>query len=200
MTTTAPARERLLTAAVEAFAEHGFGATTTRDIASRAGMSPAAVYVHHATKEQLLFAVSVQGHEQALTVIEAADAAGTDPVDRVRRMVHAFSHWHAEHSRVGRVVQYEFGALTPEHRAVVARLRRGIERCMRNALADGVDEGVLEVGDVKGAARAVLSLSIDLVRWFEPGGTRTAADLADLHADLAVRMVRPTRPAGPSGR
>ncbi len=45
--TTITARERLINAAVDAFAENGFAGTTTRDIASRAGMSPAAVYVHH---------------------------------------------------------------------------------------------------------------------------------------------------------
>lgn len=189
---TAPARERLLAAAVEAFAEHGYGATTTRDIASRAGMSPAAVYVHHATKEDLLFAISEAGHIEALDVIEAAADAESSPLDRVRTMVHDFSRWHAEHSRMGRVVQYEFGGLTPEHREVVAGYRRRIEQSMRDALADGIDQGVVDVADVRGTARSLLSLSIDLVRWFDPGGSRTPDEVADLHADLAVRMVRRT--------
>ena len=38
---------RLLEAAVAAFADRGFHGTTTRDIATAAGLSPAAVYVHH---------------------------------------------------------------------------------------------------------------------------------------------------------
>lgn len=188
--TTTTARERLLEAAVEAFAENGFAGTTTRDIASRAQMSPAAVYVHHATKEDLLFLVSERGHRASLAVIEAADDPGASAVERVRSMVWAFTHWHADNSRVGRIVQNEFGALTPEHRAEIASYRRRIEKCMQNALAAGVDEGVLDVADVKGTALAVLSLSIDVVRWFQPGGRVTADDLADLHADLAVRMVR----------
>ena len=58
----ASTRERLVTAAVAAFSAHGFHATTTRNIAARAGMSPAAVYVHHASKEELLFAISRDGH------------------------------------------------------------------------------------------------------------------------------------------
>ncbi|MFT4188043.1 MAG: TetR/AcrR family transcriptional regulator [Aeromicrobium sp.] len=186
-----PARDRLVDAAVEAFAERGYGATTTRDIASRAGMSPAAVYVHHATKEDLLFAISLRGHQNALTTLTEAAAHGATPVERVASMVRAFSVWHAEHSRTGRVVQYEFGALTPEHRAVIADLRRRMEQRMRDALAKGVDEGVFEVGDLRGTARAVLSLSVDLVRWFEPGGAHTPEELGALHADLAVRMLRP---------
>ncbi|MCD9197207.1 TetR/AcrR family transcriptional regulator [Aeromicrobium wangtongii] len=186
--TTITARERLINAAVEAFAEKGFAATTTRDIASRAGMSPAAVYVHHDSKESLLFTVSLQGHRSALDVINRAYAATSDPVERIRRMVYDFSRWHADHSRVGRIVQWEYHALTPEHRAEVAAFRRSIEKTMQDALADGVAQGVLDVTDIPGTAFSLLSLGVDLVRWFEPGGSRSGDDLASLHAELAVRM------------
>jgi AcrR family transcriptional regulator len=186
--TTVTARQRLIDAAVEAFAEKGFAATTTRDIAARAGMSPAAVYVHHDSKESLLFTVSLEGHRSALEVIERAAASQTDPVERLRAMIYQFSLWHADHSRVGRIVQYEYHALTPEHRAEVATLRRSIERTMQDALADGVDQGVLDVDDVPGTAFSLLSLGVDLVRWFEPGGSRTGHELATLHAELAIRM------------
>ena len=187
--TTITARERLINAAVEAFAEKGFAATTTRDIASRAGMSPAAVYVHHDSKESLLYTVSLQGHRAALDVINRAAATDGDPVSRIRTMVYEFSLWHADHSRVGRIVQWEYHALAPEHRAEVSALRRSIERTMQDALADGVGQGVLDVTDVPGTAFSLLSLGVDLVRWFEPGGSRSGHELATLHAELAVRMV-----------
>lgn len=188
--TTITARERLINAAVEAFAEKGFAATTTRDIASRAGMSPAAVYVHHDSKESLLFTVSLQGHRTALDVINRAAAQESEPLARIRLMVYRFSLWHAENSRVGRIVQWEYHALTPEHRAEVGELRRSIERTMQDALADGVDQGVLDVGDVPGTAFSLLSLGVDLVRWFTPDGSRSGHELASLHAELAVRMTR----------
>ncbi|MCO7240005.1 TetR/AcrR family transcriptional regulator [Aeromicrobium sp. CnD17-E] len=186
---TATARERLLEAAVEAFAEKGFTATTTRDIAARAGMSPAAVYVHHDTKESLLFTVSIDGHRSALQVVESADDPAAAPPERLRRFVHDFSAWHASHSRVGRIVQYEFDALTPEHRSEVAALRRAIERVMQRVLEAGVASGDFAVDDVVGTTRAILSLSIDLVRWFSPTGPQTPEDVAELHARLALRMV-----------
>lgn len=185
----APARERLLAAAVESFAEKGFTATTTRDIAARAGMSPAAVYVHHDTKESLLHTVSLDGHRAALRVVQEAAAAGEDPVERLRTLVREFSAWHASNSRVGRIVQYEFDALTPEHRDEIAALRRDIERQARTVLEDGVAAGLFAVEDVPGTARAILSLSIDLVRWFSPDGAQSPEDIARLHADLALRMV-----------
>jgi AcrR family transcriptional regulator len=184
-------RERLLQAAVEAFAEKGFTATTTRDIALRAGMSPAAVYVHHDTKESLLFTVSVEGHQAALAVIRTAATVEGGHVERLRHMVREFSTWHAVNSRVGRIVQYEFDALTSEHRAEIAGYRRRIERVMRDVLSAGVADGAFDVVDLPGTARAILSLSIDLVRWFSPRGSHSADEIARLHADLAVRMTAP---------
>ena len=184
-------RQRLLQAAVEAFAEKGFNATTTRDIASRAGMSPAAVYVHHDTKENLLFTVSVEGHQAALDVIRQAAAVAGDQVERLHHMVREFSTWHAVNRRVGRIVQYEFDALTTDHRAEIAGYRRRIEKVMQDVLTAGIEDGSFEVADVPGTARAILSLSIDLVRWFTPRGSHSADEIAQLHADLAVRMTTP---------
>src|SRR5699024_9008626 len=146
------ARERLLDAAVEAFAEHGFTATTTRDIASRAGMSPAAVYVHHATKEELLLTLCLNGHNAAVEVIKNAGTVGADPIAHVRHLVYAFSLWHGQNSRVGRIVQYEFRSLTPEHRAYIASIRREIEAHMQDALSHGVAQGVLDVPNIAGTA------------------------------------------------
>ncbi len=189
MTTTA--RERLLDAAVDAFAEKGFAATTTRDIASRAGMSPAAVYVHHDSKESLFFQVSLSGHRETLELVEKSAAATDEPVERLRGLIHDFSLWHARNSRVGRIVQYEFNALSPEHRTEIADYRRRIERVVRDVLADGVERGAFTVDDLGGTARALLSLGIDLLRWYSPdAGSRTPEDLAALHATLGVRMVQ----------
>ena len=187
--TAVTARQRLLDAAVESFADKGFTGTTTRDIAARAGMSPAAVYVHHASKEDLLYSVSLTGHRAALDNIEKSYESSTDPIERIHRMVYDFTKWHADNSRVGRIVQYEFHALTPEHRQEIAGLRKGIEECMRRALDVGIKEKRVQADDIPGTALALLSLGIDVVRWFEPGGPRHAEDLAELYANLAVRMV-----------
>ncbi|MET1072349.1 MAG: TetR/AcrR family transcriptional regulator, partial [Umezawaea sp.] len=103
------AARRMLIAAAQAFADKGYHATTTRDIAARAGMSPAAVYIHYRSKEDLLFQISKIGHERSLEVLTAVQ--DPDPVDRMARTVAAFARWHAEFRTTARVVQYELGAL-----------------------------------------------------------------------------------------
>jgi AcrR family transcriptional regulator len=181
---------RLLEAASEAFADKGFHATTTRDIAARVGLSPAAVYVHFTSKEELLYELSLVGHRAALAiVVSAAGRERTAPSGRLQAVVSDFASWHARHRRTARVVQYELAALTSEHRAVIDGLRRQIQDRMRELLDAGVATGEFVVPDVPGTALALLSLVVDVARWYRPEGPRSPDDIGALYADLALRMV-----------
>ena len=70
------AAERIRRAAIEAFAEAGYGGTSTREITKRLGMSATAMYPHYRSKEELLYAISLQGHRAALEVLQGADDPG----------------------------------------------------------------------------------------------------------------------------
>ncbi|MFF8386785.1 TetR/AcrR family transcriptional regulator [Streptomyces kanasensis] len=186
---TPDAARRLLVAAVDAFAERGYHATTTRDIAGRAGMSPAALYIHYRTKEELLHRISRIGHDKALAILEAAaDAPGT-ATERLAGAVRSFVRWHAERHTTARVVQYELDALGPEHRAEIVALRRRTDAAVRRIIGDGVAAGEFDVPDVSGTTLAVLSLCIDVARWFNAQGSRTPDEVGALYADLVLRMV-----------
>ncbi|KUH36037.1 MULTISPECIES: TetR/AcrR family transcriptional regulator [Streptomyces] len=186
---TPDAARRLLVAAVDAFAERGYHATTTRDIAGRAGMSPAALYIHYRTKEELLHRISRIGHDKALAILEAAaDAPGT-AAERLAGAVRSFVRWHAERHTTARVVQYELDALGPEHRAEIVALRRRTDAAVRRIIGDGVAAGEFDVPDVSGTTLAVLSLCIDVARWFNAQGSRTPDEVGALYADLVLRMV-----------
>lgn len=186
---TSAAQRRLLDAAVDVFAEKGFGGTGTRDIAVRAGRSQAAVYVHYESKEALLYAVSVRGHADALACLQQAYRSADDPVRRLHGMILAFSGWHTDNAKLGRVVQYELRALSDGHRAEIVALRRRFHRLVVAAVKDGIRAGEFQVDNVDATARSLLSLCVDLVRWFDPTRTRAARAVARHNADLALRMV-----------
>jgi AcrR family transcriptional regulator len=183
------AARRLVIAAVEAFAERGYHATTTRDIAGRAGMSPAALYIHYRTKEELLYQISRVGHLLSLGLLQEAASGGGPAAGRLTDAVRSFVRWHAEHHTTGRVVQYELGALGEEHYTEIVALRRRSEGVIRSIVQDGVKSGEFHVPDVSGTTLAVLSLCIDVARWFNPDGRRTPDEIGALYADLVLRMV-----------
>ncbi|MFG3006045.1 TetR/AcrR family transcriptional regulator [Streptomyces calvus] len=186
---TPDAARRLLLAAVEAFAERGYHATTTRDIAGRAGMSPAALYIHYKTKEELLHRISRIGHEKALDILRTAARAEGSAPERLADAVSSFVRWHAGGRTTAKVVQYELDSLGPEARAEILGLRRQVNAEVRGIIEDGVRSGEFDVVDVQGTTLAVLSLCIDVARWFNVNGPRTPEEVGALYADLTLRMV-----------
>jgi AcrR family transcriptional regulator len=178
-----------MVAAAHAFAEKGFHATTTRDIASGAGLSPAGVYVHFGSKEELLFELSRSGHMTALELIRSAVKSSDSPSEQLAAAMHSFSSWHAEQFEVARVVQYEHHHLTPPHRAEVLALRKDIDAEVRAILEAGVADGSFDIDDTGDTALALLSIAVDVARWYSPTIRRTPADIGATNAALALRLV-----------
>ena len=181
---------RLMDAAVDAFADKGFHATSTRDIAARARMSPAGVYVHFASKQDLLFELCRRGHILALEVVTTARRSADTPPAQLVAIVSAFARWHAEQFRTARIVQYEFPHLTPEHRAEVMTLRKQIDAVVTDVLQAGAASGDFDVPDVAMTTLALQSLTIDVARWYKPGIRRTPESIGTAYGNLALRLVR----------
>jgi len=184
-----PTVERLVRAAADAFAAKGFHATTTRDIASRAGLSPAGVYVHFPSKEDLLFHLSRSGHELAHRIVQDAVAASPRPPEQLAAVMSRFAQWHAEHYQLARVVQYEFPHLTVEHRGTVLALRKRIDSTVRAVLRDGIETRDFSVDNVPDTTLALLSLVVDVARWYSPASSRSPADIGRTYAALGLRLV-----------
>jgi AcrR family transcriptional regulator len=182
------AAARIRAAAVEAFAERGYHATSTREIAARLSMSPAAMYPHYRSKEQLLFAISLEGHESALATLVDADPGG-DPRDRLRAVVDAFAAWQARHRTVAKVVQYELAALSEDSLREIAWLRSRITRALRDIIDDGQALGVFHLENAGGVTLAIVSLCVDICRWFPSRTFSDPAAIGSLYAELAARMV-----------
>jgi AcrR family transcriptional regulator len=189
----------LLSSAVLCFAEKGFQATTTRDITAKVGLTPGALYVHFATKEEVLFEIVRSGHLRALETLRAALPDDGDPETCLRRAVAAFVEWHAEHHTAARVCQNELTPLSPEHYAEIRDLRAQFNTIFRDAVRRMVDGATADPDDVSRLARSILSLGVDLVRWYRQGGTDTPASLGAFYADLAVHMTAAVRDRRPTG-
>jgi AcrR family transcriptional regulator len=183
------ARTRLAQAALDAFAARGFHGTTTRDISTAAGMSPAALYVHHRSKEELLFTLARVGHQQVLQLVRDSVSTSDDPVEQLSRFVEAFVRNHALVPTGARVINYELAALSPEHLTEIAAIRRDIERVLRDVIERGVASGVFTTPDAHMTALAVLSLGIDVARWYREDGRWTPDEVAAHYRLLALRML-----------
>jgi AcrR family transcriptional regulator len=182
-------RTLLLDAAVQAFAERGFHGTSTRTIADAAGLSSAALYVHHGSKEELLFEISKAGHEETLSIVRDASASSDDPVTQLRALVRGYALFHARKHTMARVINYEMAALSPAHRTEISGIRREIDHVMRDVIKRGVAARAFRTPDPHMTAVALESMGIDIARWYHDHGTWTAEQIADGYVEMAMRLV-----------
>jgi AcrR family transcriptional regulator len=180
---------RLLSSALGLFSEQGFEATRTRDISTGAGMSPAALYVHYPSKEDLLFEICRFAHQSALEHLRDALDGVESPRERVRAWMSEFAHWHASNTMLARVAQYQLGALSPEHREAVNVMRREVRAMVRKEIEAGAASGDFHVPDITAAGLAFLSLGIDIARWYTPGERLSPEALAEMYGQLALQLL-----------
>jgi AcrR family transcriptional regulator len=191
---------QLLTSAVRCFAANGFHATTTRDIAAGVGLSPAALYVHFPSKEIVLHEIVRIGHERALAHVQGPEIDSViGAAERLSILVARYTAWHARHHVAARVCQYELNALAPDHYDEIRELRHRTNEVFRTTVARGVTDGTFAPVDVNRVVRAMLSLGIDLVRWYRLDGPDSPEQLGQFYAGLALKMVLGAAPDGHSG-
>ena len=184
----------LLTSAVRCFAKNGYHATTTRDICVGVGLSPAALYVHFDSKETVLFEIMRAGHQRALAAVQEPAVLDIDRSDeRLGAIISRYTAWHAHHHVAARVCQYELSALTPEHYEEILELRHRTNEFFHDAVTRGIADGSFAPVDVRRVTRAMLSLSIDLVRWYRLDGTDSPEQLGEFYAALALKLVEHPR-------
>src|SRR5215213_5161587 len=89
-------RTRIMDAARDLFAREGYDAVSMRRIAEAIEYSPTAIYVHFRDKQDLLFQIC-QSDFVALAqgVVELQKVQ--DPIERVRRMGHAYIRFGVQH-------------------------------------------------------------------------------------------------------
>jgi AcrR family transcriptional regulator len=180
---------RILLAAATAFAERGFHATTTRDIATQAGLSPAALYVYFRSKEEVLHQITASVLDFTIEIAGTEASRPGSPADRLAGLVRVLTLWTTYNSQVAHVVLYQTGALSPAHLADISAKQREVGQIVRQVIADGIGSRDFDIPDAGAAATAVLSLCLDVARWYRPGFRLTPQQLGDLNAVAARRIV-----------
>jgi AcrR family transcriptional regulator len=180
---------RILLAAVDSFAKTSFHAASTRDIAKKAKLSPAAVYVHFKSKEELLYTVVTLMSSWVFDQVSAAVRDGQSPVERLQHVVCVHVASHAAMRDAMFVGNFEFHALSPAQRKKILRYRDAIEKVFGDCIQAGCDEGIFHVRDVSIARVAVVSLCVSVLNWYSPGGRLSPEQVGDVYAELVLSMM-----------
>ena len=189
-------RRELIRAAARLFHRKGFAATSTRDIAAKAGMQSGSPLYHFKSKSALLHAVMEEGlrsaGQQQARALQALGADGTStaavaPDAALRALIRAhFDILLGPGSDFVPVMLYESRSLTPRQRADIAKLQREYEAHWMPVLQALRETGRLRT-DVHLARLLILGALNWTVQWFDPKGPATLDDLTDAAMNLFLQ-------------
>lgn len=182
---------KLLVAAVESFAAKGFHGTTTRDIARAADMSPAALYVHFPSKQELLFKLTLAMATAMLEDLRRAARTETDPARKLRALVSSYARCNARLHTAVHAATYEFDVLSREQQQAIVALRRQVNRIFVECLLAGRASRQFDFDDENVIRISIMSLCISVATWFSPAGPLSPEELGIQYGDMVVRMIAP---------
>ena len=178
-------RSEILHAALRAFSERGYYATTLEDIADSLGVRKTALYHYFPDKEAILF----ESHRVSLAEVERhlreARERFERASDRLRYVIR-------EHVRVmtetleGSSPAFEIPALSSKHQKKIVAARDRYERALRRIIQRGIEGGEFRKTDPKIATFAILGAINWIARWYRPEGSLHAPELGDAFAEHLV--------------
>ncbi|WP_034268993.1 TetR/AcrR family transcriptional regulator [Haloechinothrix halophila] len=181
-------RAELLALACRLFAERGFRATTVRDIADAAGILSGSLYHHFDSKESMIDELLRGFQDELFGRYREIVAKQLGPRETLRAVITAsFESIHKHHDEVA-IYQNEAQYLAQFPRFSYLE-ERNVEfhELWTSILADGVRAGDFRADlDIEVAYRFIRDTVWVAVRWYSPGGSLTAEDVAEQYLRILL--------------
>ncbi|WP_211177904.1 TetR/AcrR family transcriptional regulator [Pseudonocardia acidicola] len=195
-----PAREAIFAAATRLFGEHGYAATTMRDIARAVGILPGSLYAHIESKEAVLLEIIEGGVDRFNAAMEQVDARDLPPEAALREAIGRHLEIVADNPQRTLIVFHQWRFLGDANRrrllAKRARYEEFFVRMVRAGIAAGAFDPCL---DPKVTVLVILGALNWTPEWFSPTGPATPHEIASKIADGLLEGVLLRPPAIPAG-
>jgi TetR/AcrR family transcriptional regulator len=201
-------RERIEKAALREFAEVGFDAASTREIAARARVNQQLVTYHFETKLGLWKAVADRIFAQLgrAVVVRPHGRQGVDEPARARLLIEQFVRFSVDHPEVARFMMHEGSRRGPRLEWLVERHVRPLFEAIRERIAEAQARGLGPAGDPIHIAYIVVGATalFSQAAEFEllTGRDARAPEAVEAHVNLLLDWLlsKPTRERVGGGR
>ena len=181
-------RSRIQEVALELFTEHGYEATSLREIAERLGVTKAALYRYVPNKHEVLFATFNLAMDSSFANLDRGEKEGSNGLEKLRIALRGYLE-----DLIGKlghpVVLLEDSALLPDQSRALIRRRDEAERRFRKLVGEGIEDGSIAPCDPKLAVFALLGAINWVPKWYRDDGEWTAAQVSESLVNLVTRSI-----------
>jgi AcrR family transcriptional regulator len=183
-------KDEVLQTAARVFHEKGYESTSIQDIAEAIGILKGSLYYYIKSKEDLLYEILKEVHEEALANIEQVDELDGDALQKIRFLVASHLTFNAENLTKMGVFFHDFRSLGDERRQEIIKARDYYDALLRRLIEQGQREGTVCADiDARDVAFAVTGMVNWIYQWYKPSGPHSARKIANEFADLVVNGI-----------
>jgi AcrR family transcriptional regulator len=181
-----PRQDAILVRAAELFAARGYRATSLAELAEAAGIAKPTIFHHFRSKQDILYELYARTMDIALTRMRGVPVPDEDPARTLHRMIREHTLLILENRDLFKILFDEESELSPGQLERIKELQRHYIKLVAGQLDRLRDEGRLSTAAPQIAVQGVLGMGSWVYRWFEPERERSAEEIADILADLAL--------------
>lgn len=153
-------REQITLAALTLISQRGLTGFSVADLAERVGLVPSAIYRHFKSKDEVVDAALDFMQARMLENVRAVAEESSDPLERLRLLLHRHARMIRETMAIPRIVfAEELYVSHPERKAKVLRILRGYLDRVAEIIRRGQAEGRLR-DDVEPATAALMLIGL----------------------------------------
>jgi len=178
--------ENILAESARLFNRRGYHGTSLTDIARAFGVTKAALYYHVKSKEDIVFRCYQRVLDLGMEGLDHAHARAASPEEELTLALRYYIKGLTDQWS-GAVVLLGERALSPRQHARILRRRDEYERRIRDIIRKGITAGVFMPYDPQLVGFAILGAVNWILKWYKPGGERSAKEIAEVLSSYLVR-------------
>lgn len=180
-------RRRILAAAVDLFAEHGYDATSVSQVINRAGVAKGGFYHHFASKDDLLYAVYGDLIERQLDGMQRILGQRMPPAQTLRALIMDLVETTAGSVREALVFSRELSQLGNRRIVQMRSQRRRYQNAVIKLVDDAQQRGQFSpVASPETIAFTIFGVVNEMPRWYRPTGRMRPEQIGTEIADLVL--------------
>jgi AcrR family transcriptional regulator len=183
--------QEVIDAAAKVFYERGYADASVQDVADELGILKGSLYHYIETKEDLLFRLLEELHDEVQAILEEVAAEeGLDPLERLAVYVRRQVLFNLENLPRVAVYYNDYERLSPERRAQIVARRKLHERYVTEVIEEAQRTGQANPDlDARLLSNFIHGSFIWTYRWFRPGGKVSRDKVAETCAEFVLSGV-----------
>jgi AcrR family transcriptional regulator len=183
--------QEVIDAAAKVFYERGYADASVQDVADELGILKGSLYHYIETKEDLLFRLLEELHDEVQMILEEVAAVEKlTPLERLELYVRKQVLFNLENLPRVAVYYNDYERLSGERRARIIVRRKLHERYVTELIEQAQRDGEANPDlDARLLSNFIHGAFIWTYRWFRPGGKASRFKVADTCAEFVLRGV-----------